>query len=118
MSDNKSRRYIWFLIPAIMSFLLLAAHFSRQEMNLVAVLVLILPSLLLVKKKLILTLFQLFLFLGVLEWIRSLMMYIDERQITGEDYGTLTIIISAVAFFTFISAVLLSAGKVRFAYRN
>jgi hypothetical protein len=98
--------------------ILLAAHFSRQDSNIVAVICVLLPFLLLLKKKIILTLFQLLLFLGVVEWIRTLMMYIEERQITGEDYGTLTIIISSVALFTFISAVLLSAGKVRFAYRN
>ena len=115
---KKSRKFIWFLIPAIFSILLLAAHFSRQDLNIVAILCVVLPLLLLVKKKVILTLFQLLLFLGVVEWVRTLMMYIDERQVTGEDYGTLTIIISSVSLFTFISAVLLSAGKVRFAYRN
>lgn len=116
--EKRSRKYIWLLIPAIFSFILLAAHFSRQDLNILAVVCMILPFLLLIKKKVVLTLFQLLLFLGVVEWIRSLIMYIEERQITGEDYGTLTIIISSVAFFTFVSAVLLSTGKVRFAYRN
>ena len=116
--EKRSRKYIWFLIPAIISVLLLAAHFSRQDLNIIAVICVLLPLLFLVKKKIILTLFQFLLFLGVVEWIRSLMMYIDERQVAGTDYGTLTIIISSVAFFTFISAVLLSARKVKFAYRN
>ena len=88
------------LLPVILAFGLLAAHFSRANMPAAVVVSLIIPFLLLIRKPWIAKSIQILLLLGALEWIRSMFGYIQVRKEIGEDWGRLAIILLTVALLT------------------
>ena len=88
------------LLPVILSFGLLAAHFSRANMFPLVILSLLIPFLLLIKRAWVARSIQLLLLLGALEWIRSMFGYIEVRKSMGEDWGRLAIILVTVAVLT------------------
>ena len=93
------------LIPVIFSFLILAAHFSRIGLLPLMILSLLLAILLFVKRPWIARLPQGALVLGAIEWIRTIMMYVNIRQETGEDRTRLALILGIVALFTALSSL-------------
>jgi apolipoprotein N-acyltransferase len=93
------------LLPVIVSFLLLAAHFSRNDVTLLAVISLGLPFLLLVRRRWVPRLFQILLVLAGLEWVRSTVTYVFRRQAAGESWIRLAAILGAVALFTACSGL-------------
>lgn len=105
------------MVPAIFSFLLLAAHFSRQQMNILAIISLVFPLFLFIRKKEILYFLQIILFIGSAEWIRSTLAYVNQRINMGEDWLRLAIILFSVALIAIVSALLLSTKRVKNAYR-
>jgi hypothetical protein len=88
-----------------MSFLLLAAHFSRNDVTALVAAGLALPFLLLVRRSWVPRLFQGLLILGALEWVRSLVMHALRRQAEGEPWMRLGIILGVVALFTACSGL-------------
>jgi hypothetical protein len=116
MTKNRNRKYIWLLIPAIFSLLVLAAHFSRQNQTYIGILALGLIPLLFLKKSWVLWSVQIALFIGSLEWVRSTLKYIEIRQQIGEDWHRLAIILFSVAAFTLISGLLLLLPAIRKRY--
>ena len=88
------------LLPVILAFGLLAAHFSRANMPPAVVVSLIIPFLLLIRKPWIARSVQILLLFGALEWIRSMFGYIQVRKEIGEDWGRLAIILVTVAVLT------------------
>ena len=98
------------LLPVILAFGLLAAHFSRANMPPAVVVTLIIPFLLLIRKPWIARSIQILLLLGALEWIRSMFGYISVRKEIGEDWGRLAIILVTVALLT-ACAALVFRGK-------
>ena len=88
------------LLPVILAFGLLAAHFSRANMPPAVVVSLIIPFLLLIRKPWIAKSIQILLLLGAVEWIRSMFGYIQVRKEIGEDWGRLAIILVTVAVLT------------------
>lgn len=88
------------LLPVILAFGLLAAHFSRADMLPAVVVSLIIPFLLLIRKPWIARSIQILLLLGALEWIRSMFGYIQVRKEIGDDWGRLAIILLTVALLT------------------
>ena len=106
------------LVPVILSYLLLAAHFSRNNVYTLVILSLGLLVLLLIRKPWIVIISQAALLLGALEWIRSMFGYISQRQATGEDWGRLAIILSIVALFTGLSALMFRTRKLRAHYQR
>lgn len=107
MTEKKSRKYIWLLIPAIFSFILLAAHFSRQNLTVIGIAALALLPLLFVKRKSSIWILQIALLLGSAEWVRSTLKYIEIRKQIDDDWTRLAIILFSVALFTLISGLLL-----------
>lgn len=106
------------LIPVIMSYLLLAAHFSRNDSFLLVILSFGLLLLLLVRRHWVVWVSQAALILGALEWIRSMFGYITYRQSIGEDWVRLAIILTAVALFTGLSALAFRNRKLRAHYHR
>ena len=104
------------LLPAILSFVLLAAHFSRAELLPIAIICVIIPFILFIKAVWIPRLIQLFLILGTLEWIRTLFVLFAERQALGQPWQRLIIILSAVALFTLLSALIFQKKTIRERY--
>lgn len=101
----------WVYIPVILSFILLVAHFSRNDQYLFLVLAAATPFLLILKKLWSRLVVQGALILGAFSWVWSTLDYIDIRQSTGEDYQRLAIILFSVAGFTLLSSVLLYLVK-------
>jgi hypothetical protein len=99
-----------------MSFLLLAAHFSRNDITTLVVLSMALPFLLFLRRAWVPRLFQGLLILGALEWVRSLVMHALRRQAEGEPWTRLAIILGVVAFFTACSGLVFRNSKLRQRY--
>jgi hypothetical protein len=100
-------------IPMLFSALMLAAHFLRTGQMILAMLCLIVPLTLFVRRVWALRLVQLFLLLGAAEWLRTLIVLFQERQAQGEPWLRLVIILAVVVAFTAGSAFILQAKKVR-----
>jgi len=100
------------LLPVIFSFLLMAAHFSRANQTVLVVISILIPSLFLVKRRIVLRAIQVLLIAAGAEWIRSMLVYIDVRKAAGDDWTRLAVIMTAVAFYTAASGLFLQARKV------
>ncbi len=98
------------LLPVILAFALLAAHFSRADMLPAVAVSLATPFLLLIRKPWIARSIQVLLIIGAAEWIRSMLGYIQVRKEIGEDWTRLAIILVAVAVLT-VCAGLVFRGK-------
>ena len=92
----------WTFIPAVLSLLILGAHFSRNDQTILMILSVGLPLLLLVKKPWTIWILQLALLLGSIEWVWSTLDLIEVRKAIGEDWQRLAIILFSVAAFTLI----------------
>jgi len=104
------------LLPVILSFLILGAHFSRDNMTLLMVLALAFPFLLFVKKSWVPKLFQVALILGALEWLRSLYFYIQAYEENGQSWTKLLMIIGGVTLFTALSALVFNSKSLKERY--
>lgn len=104
------------LLPVIFSCLLLAAHFSRNDIMLLTLLSMTLPFLLLVRRPWVPRLFQVLLVVGALEWIRRLIALALERQGAGEAWVRMAAILGVVAALTASSALVFRAGGLKGRY--
>jgi len=105
------------LIPVILSTLLLGAHFFRAGLTFLAVLIVLLPVVLLVKRTWVARLTQVVLFLGGIEWIRTLLVFVADRRESGQQWTRLAVILGTVALFTIGSGLLFSlSGTLRKRY--
>lgn len=104
------------LLPVIISFILLAAHFSRLDLRALAFLSIAFPLLLLLKKPWIPNLFRVALVLATLEWLRSMYFYILDYQHIEKSWTRLSIIIGSVALFTLLSALVFQLKSIKNRY--
>jgi len=105
------------VIPFILSFILLGAHFLRFGNIPLTLITLLIPFLLFIKKRWILHGLQILTLLGSLFWIK---VTIDEawvRVMAGVSWTRLALILGTVAIFTLWSAWLLSSKKVSTRYQ-
>lgn len=101
------------MILVILSMGLLAAHFSRHQEPALVWICLILPALLLFRRKWISNLVQFSLLVGTFEWIRTLILLVQIRQAAGEPWIRLIIILGSVSLFTLVSLVLFRQQKLQ-----
>ncbi len=99
------------LVPAFLSVVILAAHFFRMQNIPLTALSLILLPLLFVKKQWNLRIMQIFLFLGSVEWLRTMFMLVAERKDLGLPYMRMVLILGVVCLFTLCSALLLKPAS-------
>ena len=92
------------LLPTILSLLVLGAHYLRSGPYLFVLILLGLPFLLFIKKAWVARLMQVVLILGALEWIRTTYNLIVERQLFGEPWTRMAIILGTVAAVAAASA--------------
>lgn len=104
------------LIPVILSFLVLSAHFSRDNMTLLMVISLVFPFLLFVQKAWVPKVFQITLILGAFEWLRSLYFYIQAYEQKDLSWNKLALIIGSVAIFTALSALVFKSKAIKKRY--
>ena len=105
------------LIPVLISFLLVAAHFSKLNLNILAVTFLIFPFLLLLKRFWVPRVFQFILIVASLEWIRSMYEYIQDYQANGQSWIRLMFIMLGVALFTALSALVFNNKTIKSKYQ-
>jgi len=91
------------ILPIIICFLLMAAHLSRANLNILMAASLILPLILLWKSRVSARIVQIVLILFGLEWIRALIYYARVRIENGEDWLRLAIILIVVAIINFVT---------------
>ena len=104
------------LLPVILSFGLLAAHFSRANMFPLVVVSLGIPFLLLIRRAWVARGVQILLLLGAVEWIRAMFGYINVRKEIGEDWGRLAIILVTVALLTACSGLVFRGTSLKKRY--
>ena len=104
------------LLPVILSFIILAAHFFRAELLPIAILYVLIPFLLFIKAAWVPRFMQLFLILGTVEWVRTLLVLIAERQALGQPWHRLIIILGVVALFTLVSALVFQSKTIKERY--
>jgi hypothetical protein len=105
------------LTPVIISFLLLAAHFSRNDQFLFVLISFAALGLLFIRQVWSVRAIQALLLLGGIEWVISMLRYITERKANGEDWVRLAIILSVVALFTIVSGLVFFSKKMKAHYR-
>jgi len=101
------------LSPVWLSLLLLAAHFYRAQNTVLAVAALLLVALLLVRKAWAARVVQVGLGLGTLEWLRTLVVFAQERMAMGQPWLRLALILGAVAAFSALATMVFRQPKVR-----
>lgn len=105
------------LLPVIISFGLLAAHFSRADLLPLVIMSLAIPLLLLIRKAWAARTIQLLLLLGAFEWIRAMLGYIELRKSIGDDWTRLAIILIVVALLTALSGLVFQGRSLRKRYK-
>ena len=104
------------LLPVMISFLLLAAHFYRAGQVILAGLSLAVLALLLLKETWVVRFIQAALMLAALEWIRTLYFFAQIRIESGQPWTRLAIILGLVALLTALSALVFKARTLRTRY--
>lgn len=106
------------LVPAVLSTLVLAAHFLRAGALPVVVLLIVVIPLLGLRRSWVPRLFQIILGLGALEWLRSLLALRSMRLALGQPHARMVAILGGVALFTALAAALFEVPRVREWYRT
>jgi hypothetical protein len=101
------------LIPALLSFLVLAAHFFRGEHLALMLIACAAPLLLLVRRTWATRLLQILLVVGALEWVRTTWQIQSVRIESGRDWRRMAAILYSVAWFTFASAMVFFLPPIR-----
>jgi hypothetical protein len=105
------------LLPVLLSFGLLAAHFSRANMFPLVILALLIPFLLLIRKAWVARSIQVLLLLGAAEWIRAMLEYIEIRKSIGDDWTRLAIILVTVAVLTACAGLVFRGKSLKLRYK-
>ena len=105
------------LLPVVFSSLLLGAHFLRQGLMPIVILVLLLPFLLFIRRAWAARVVQIILVLGALEWIRTLLVLVDGRRSAGEPWTRLAVILLTVAVFSGCSALVFRCRSLKARYK-
>lgn len=106
------------LLPAILSLMLLAAHFWRAGIMPLAAACALLPLLLLLRRRWLPMLMQAVLTLGAIEWLRTLYMLAAERVAFGQPVLRMALILGCVAAFTAVSGLAFRQPALRTYYRQ
>ena len=93
------------LLPVIISFLLLAAHFLRAGQMVVVVFLFTLLLILIVRKFWVPWVIQVVLLLVVVEWVATLYSVAQIRIASGLPWARMAIILGSVALFTALSSL-------------
>jgi len=104
------------IILLILSFLILAAHFSRAGNSVLTILCMLVPLLLFIKRRWILLVFQILLYCGVFVWINTIIQIASDRIDLGQPWIRMAIILGVLALITGLSGVLLNSNVIKKRY--
>jgi hypothetical protein len=93
------------LIPPLLSFLVLGAHFFRGGQTNLTLICCAAPLLLLARRTWATRLLQVMLVIGALEWVRTTLQIQAVRIEQGRDWQRMAVILYSVASFTFASSL-------------
>ena len=105
------------LLPVILSFLLIAAHFYRAGYPVLTWLCIGMLFMLFLRKPWVPRLFQWLLILGSIEWLRALYGFAAMRIAWDQPWTRLAIILGGVALFTVLSGLVFRSAGLRAFYR-
>jgi len=88
------------IFPIVFALILLAAHFSRNGNNILAIVSLLLPFLLFIKQIWVIHLLQAVTYLGGLAWAFGAYTLVNMRISFGQPWTRLLIIMAVVTVFT------------------
>ena len=108
---------IVYLIPPVVGFVLLAAHFFRGGDQLAALISILLIILVFVRRPWAARVIQVCLVLGSVEWLRSTISLIHSRSEMGQPFLRLAIILGGVALFTALSSLVFRTSKLKGHFR-
>ncbi len=108
---------VW-LLPVLLSSLVMAAHFLRSGDFLPMLIVLVLPSMLLIRRPWTPRIVQLILLVEAFIWVQVAMQFIAERQAEGVSWTALAIILGSVALLTAASGLVFFSSTLRARYRD
>jgi hypothetical protein len=100
----------------VLSFAVLAAHFLREGSVIMVAVCLFLPVLLFFPRKGAALAVQAALVLGAIEWIRTLVIIVQERMAAGVPYTRTMIILAVVAAWTLASVFVFRMPRMRRRY--
>ncbi len=105
------------LFPVVLSILLLCAHYYRA--GLLSLVFVLMGSLLtlLVRQKWPVRIVQTLLFIGSIEWIRTLVILVSGRQGAGMPWVRMAFILGSLSLFTIGSIFLFRAKSLRKRYQ-
>ena len=106
------------LLPVVLSFLLLGAHFYRYGLVLPALACVAAPFLLFLRKPWVPRLFQVLLVLGALEWLRTLHLLAAMRIAWEQPWTRLAVILGTVALLTALSGLVFRSRKLAARYAS
>ncbi len=104
------------IVPVIVSFLLLGAHFLRAGNLLLMAGCVFIPVLLVIKARWSVTIVQLCTYLGAIIWVNTTIHIYHSRIVLGEPWGWAVMILGAVTLFTVFSGVLLNSAALKEKY--
>ena len=104
------------LLPVILSFLLLAAHFMHARSITLLGACLLMPLLLLVRRRWVPWALQFLLVLGAVEWLATTVILVNQRQGEQRDWHRLAIILGGVMLFTLASGLVFLTPVLRRRY--
>jgi hypothetical protein len=105
------------LIPLIIAFLLLGAHFLRSGHMILAGMSILAPLLLLIKKRWILLLVQWLAYSGAIVWIQTTVSLVQQRTMAGVPWVRMLLVLSGVTVLTLYAGYLLSSDIVKRRYK-
>lgn len=106
------------LLPALLSLLVLAAHFLRAGSVVLVAASIALAFMSLVRRPWALRLLQGALLLGCAEWLRTLAGRVAERSASGAPWLRMALILGAVALVAALSALALESAPARRWFRR
>jgi len=101
------------LIPPVVGFMLLVAHFYRSENLVMASVCFLATFLVFVRRPWAAYALQVCLVLGSVEWLRSTISLALSRSASGAPYFRLAIILGSVSLFTALSTLVFRTTKLR-----
>lgn len=104
------------ILPVLLSYVLLAAHFLRTGNLIMVAVSLGLPFLLFVPRAWSARLLQLGLVLGAAQWVWTLVTLAQARRLAGGPWIRMAVILGAVAAVTLLSALVFRAKALRDRY--
>ncbi len=105
------------VIPILCSAVLIAAHFYRSGSLLLTAVSLLFPLLLFITRPWTPRAITIFLLLSAAEWLRTMLVFIDQYQKAGLPWTRLAIILSSVSLFTALSPLVFQSAGMKKRYR-